>query len=98
MLSLPELCLFALVALFLGLPVFWAWRLALLYLFRPAAPPLDDAELPSVAVIVPLRGADPSLAACLRGVLRQDYPRYRVRIMIDSPSDPAWGVVPRILS
>jgi Glycosyl transferase family 21 len=97
MLTPPEFVLLALVALFLGLPVFWAWRLAFWYLFREASPPLADSELPSVAVILPLRGADPSLRACLRGLLNQDYPRYGVRIIIDSLVDPAWDVVPPIL-
>jgi hypothetical protein len=98
MLTLPELLLLAYVAFFLALPVFWGWRLALLYVFRPAAPPLADADLPSVAVILPLRGADPSLRGCLGGLLDQDYPRYSVRIVIDSLADPAWDLVPEILA
>jgi cellulose synthase/poly-beta-1,6-N-acetylglucosamine synthase-like glycosyltransferase len=54
-------------------------------------------ELPHVAVLLPLRGADPSLAACLRGLLNQDYPRYDLRIIIDSREDPAWNLVHEIL-
>jgi glycosyl transferase family 2 len=88
-----EALLFALTALGLGLPVWWAWRLVGLYLFRPADPPLPEADLPKVAVLLPLRGADPSLRDCLRGLLRQDYPRYSVRVVVDSPEDPAWEFV-----
>jgi hypothetical protein len=46
-----------------------------------------------VAVILPVRGADPSLAACLDGLLTQNYPRYDVRIVIDHRADPAGPVV-----
>src|SRR5262249_12282119 len=48
---------------------------------------------PRVAVVLPVRGADPSLPACLDGLLRQDYPRYDVRVVVDSPTDPAWAAV-----
>ena len=47
---------------------------------------------------LPLRGADPSLEACLEGLLAQDYPAYRVHIVIDSAEDPAQAVVARILA
>src|SRR4051812_44958773 len=98
MLTLSEMVLFALTAFFLALPVWWQLRLIWLYWFRPADPPLLEAELPEVAVLLPLRGADPSLRDCLRGLLRQDYPRYSVRIIIDSPQDPAWELVRSILA
>lgn len=54
--------------------------------------------LPEVAVLLPLRGADPSLEACLKGLLAQDYPAYRVHIVIDSDEDPAQAVVARVLA
>src|SRR5205807_1146701 len=62
----------------------------------PTAP--ATGPLPSVTVILPLRGADPSLARCLHGLLHQDYPRYAVRIVVDSPDDPAWGKVQELLA
>jgi cellulose synthase/poly-beta-1,6-N-acetylglucosamine synthase-like glycosyltransferase len=54
--------------------------------------------LPEAAVLLPLRGADPSLEACLKGLLAQDYPAYRVHIVIDSDEDPAQAVVARVLA
>ena len=81
-----------LVLVFLGAQVFWAWRLALRY--PPAEPPaVPDEEWPRVAVILPTRGADPSLADCLETLLNLDYPHYDIRIVVDSEDDPAWGVV-----
>jgi glycosyltransferase involved in cell wall biosynthesis len=60
--------------------------------FKPPQP------LPEVAVLLPLRGADPSLEACLKGLLAQDYPAYRVHIVIDSDDDPAQAVVARAIA
>jgi cellulose synthase/poly-beta-1,6-N-acetylglucosamine synthase-like glycosyltransferase len=54
--------------------------------------------LPEVAVVLSLRGADQTLEACLEGLLAQDYPDYRLHIVIDSAEDPAQAVVARILA
>ena len=59
--------------------------------FRP-----EDDPCPKAAVILCLRGADPSLAECLRGALRQDYPDCELRVVVDSPDDPAWKVLNKI--
>src|SRR5439155_52717 len=56
----------------------WAWRFVALYRRRPAKP-IADEQLPRAAVILSLRGADPSLAGCLRGLLAQNYPHYDVK-------------------
>jgi cellulose synthase/poly-beta-1,6-N-acetylglucosamine synthase-like glycosyltransferase len=40
-------------------------------------------------VILCLRGADPFLDWCLGGLVRQDYPNYRVLIVVDSAQDEA---------
>jgi Glycosyl transferase family 21 len=53
---------------------------------------------PEVMVVLPLRGADPSLEACLKGLLAQDYPAYGVHIVIDSAEDPAQALVARLLA
>ncbi len=59
---------------------------------RKPQPTLDDAACPPVAVILCLRGVDPSLEHCLDGLLDQDYPRYEVWIVVDHADDPARGV------
>lgn len=55
--------------------------------------PVSDGDLPKAAVILSLRGADPSLRRCLEGLLQQDYPDYEVRIVVDSEDDPSASVV-----
>jgi cellulose synthase/poly-beta-1,6-N-acetylglucosamine synthase-like glycosyltransferase len=77
--------LLLLVANFPAVAWFW-WRLR-----RPAVPRAED-RLPKVAVVLCLRGADPTLERCLEGLLTQDYPYYVVVIIVDHPSDPAWEI------
>jgi hypothetical protein len=76
-----------------GMAAAWAWfAYRLRKRFKPPQP------LPEVAVVLPLRGADPSLEACLKGLLAQDYPAYHVHIVIDSAEDPAQVLVAGLLA
>src|SRR5690348_1944671 len=89
------ICLVALAAL-VWLQLLWGW--CFVRQFPPQRVQLtEEGELPCVVVVLPIRGADPSLAACLRGLLNQDYPRYELRIIIDSLEDPAWSLVHQVL-
>lgn len=86
----------AVLAAILVWQLLWGWH------FIRQFPPqtiqaTDTTELPYVVVVLPIRGADPSLAACLRGLLNQDYARYELRIIIDSLEDPAWSLVHQVL-
>jgi glycosyltransferase involved in cell wall biosynthesis len=88
-------CLSVLIVI-LSWQLIWAWGFA--KQFPPQTKRLyNDEELPRVVVLLPIRGADPSLAGCLRGLLNQDYPHYEIRIIIDSLKDPAWTLVQGIL-
>lgn len=70
------------------------WALVTAWILRRRSAPLSsNAELPRVAVLLCLRGADPNLDLCLRRLLAQDYPDYEIFIAVDSKSDPAWAVV-----
>ncbi|NJR67747.1 MAG: glycosyltransferase family 2 protein [Synechococcales cyanobacterium CRU_2_2] len=51
---------------------------------------LDDQSLPSAAVIMSVRGLDPSLYECVKSLLEQDYPSYLLKIVVDSEEDAAW--------
>lgn len=56
-------------------------------------PRLADDDCPKAAVILCLRGGDPFLPHCLDGLSRQDYPRFTTIVIVDSPEDPAYGIV-----
>lgn len=75
----------------------WAVRFSALYP-PPTSVTDDETDLPRVAVLLAVRGADPSLPACLEGLLTQNYPDYELRIIIDSRSDPAWEIVTATLA
>ena len=44
---------------------------------------------PATAVILCLRGDDPSLNDCLNSLLAQDYPSFEIHFVLDSQQDPA---------
>ena len=49
-----------------------------------------DEACPSALIVLCLRGADPFLRRCLLGLLTQDYPRFKILIVVDHRDDPAW--------
>lgn len=54
---------------------------------------LSDEACPTSAVILCLRGGDPFLSKCIDGLMAQDYPNYRVIIMVDHPQDPSVAIL-----
>jgi cellulose synthase/poly-beta-1,6-N-acetylglucosamine synthase-like glycosyltransferase len=90
--SLLGICLVATCAIVAGIQAGMSWRLRQAFL-RPAQPLLTDFECPHVIAVLCLRGTDPFLPTMLRGLLEQDYPRYRVRVVVDSANDPVRQVV-----
>ena len=52
---------------------------------------------PRVAVVLCLRGSDPSLNACLESLLAQDYGNFEVHFVIDAPEDPAVKTIRKFL-
>lgn len=52
---------------------------------------------PPARVLLCLRGADPFLDRCLRGLATQDYPNYKVIIIIDSATDESLPQVQALL-
>lgn len=57
----------------------------------------DTRYQPEVLVILPVRGADDTLAHCIEALARQDYDHYRVRVVLDSNTDPGWRVIDEVL-
>ncbi|WP_016950929.1 glycosyltransferase family 2 protein [Anabaena sp. PCC 7108] len=62
------------------------------YLRSYKQPLISDEQLPKTAVILCLRGADPFLPNCVRSLLQQNYPQYDLKLIIDSPEDPAFKI------
>jgi glycosyltransferase involved in cell wall biosynthesis len=58
-------------------------------LWTPGPTPLGDVECPLALIVLCLRGEDPFLPRTLRALLSQDYPNYRVRVVLDSAEDDA---------
>lgn len=88
----------AMAALVVGQGVFvllWYRQMAR----RPAAPfeaglsPEPAAHGGAAAVVLCVRGPDPSLSECLAALDRLSWPDYEVFIGLDSPDDPAWPIV-----
>lgn len=52
-----------------------------------------ETQSPPSAVILCVRGADPTLAACLDGLLSQDHPDMEIHIVLDCATDPAGDTV-----
>jgi len=73
----------------------WAYLRALRRVNRGL---LSDPEIPKAAVILSVRGIDPHLEACLRGILQQDYPNYHLHVVVDSEKDPALPVLKQVLT
>jgi cellulose synthase/poly-beta-1,6-N-acetylglucosamine synthase-like glycosyltransferase len=96
MLVVSSVTVVAIVVVLLAVQLAWGWRFVRQFSSQPLYAVHDD-QLPRVLVILPVRGADPSLEACLRGLSKQDYPRYDIRVIVDSREDPAWNVVHDIL-
>src|SRR5438105_2967893 len=89
-LDIAMIGVFVVLGAFALLPAYWAWRLILFYWRHSRVTPAAPAPCPRVAVILCLRGADPSLDACLNGLLHQDFPHYQVQIVVDNRTDSAW--------
>ena len=87
-------------AFFALLPLIWSWRFNR-HIRWPGNVLSGRNAWPEVAVVLPLRGADPSIEHCLAGLLHQNYPSYSVHIVIDSADPlgescrPCWRVSQR---
>jgi cellulose synthase/poly-beta-1,6-N-acetylglucosamine synthase-like glycosyltransferase len=67
-------------------------------LFQPKPAVLEDAQCPKAAVLLSVRGNDPFLGDCVASLLRQDYPTFDIRIIVDHETDPSWRVIQDIVT
>lgn len=54
------------------------------------------ASFPRAAVVLSIRGPDPCLEANMAAILDQDYPDFRLFVVVDSVHDSAWPHVKRV--
>jgi hypothetical protein len=92
--SLVQTLTWIIAGLILGQSALLFAYVRFLYWFR--RPALADSECPRAAVVLCVRGLDPFLPACLKGLFHQDYPDYDVWIVVDSIHDAAWPVVNKL--
>ncbi|MDC3223534.1 glycosyltransferase family 2 protein [Mariniblastus sp.] len=57
-----------------------------------------ESDQAMTAVIMSVRGCDPTFEASLTGILQQQYAHYQVHLVIDHREDPAWGIATQIKS
>ena len=60
------------------------------HLRRSDRPGFNEFRPPAV-VIVPFKGIDHEAVANLHGLFKQDYPQYRLILVVESEDDPAYG-------
>jgi hypothetical protein len=65
---------------------------------RPELQLLPDNACPAAMALLCLRGTDPFLPNTLRKLFQQDYPNYRIRVVIDSATDPARSLVEQAIA
>lgn len=73
-----------------------AWSFARHRRRELALPPPDDADLPPVSLLKPLRGVVPETRANLESCLRIDYPGLQVVFGVADADDPAVALVRRL--
>lgn len=83
-------CLIAMLAMLVGQGVYvWLYVRSL----RQSKPVSSETFRPPVAVLLCIRGRDPSLGDCLKALDRLDWPDYEIFCGFDSEKDEAFGFV-----
>ena len=53
---------------------------------------------PSAAVVLTIRGCDPTLERTIRALIQQNYSDYQIHLVIDNRTDAAWNLVNGVVS
>lgn len=59
---------------------------------------VDLQDLPSgrAAVLLAVRGSDPSFADCIASLIQQSHDDFEIHVVVDSETDPAWDAIHRV--
>lgn len=70
------------------------WRICLWLDYRPM-PPIDEAELPTVSVIIPAYNEGALVRKAIESVTHSDYPRHKLQVIAvdDGSSDDTWEMI-----
>ncbi|MDB4766209.1 glycosyltransferase family 2 protein [bacterium] len=60
------------------------------------SPALPSAQQENAVVIMAVRGCDPTLKKTVKGLLNQNFGDYRIVVVVDNRSDPAWKLLQQI--
>lgn len=66
------------------------------YVRRCRAQEIDDYA-PPAAVVIPVTGADAALESNISAFMVQDYPQYRLVLVVEDENDPAYGTLSALL-
>lgn len=59
-------------------------------------PEIDHRQLPLVSILVPARNEAANIAACVRSLLGQDYPRFELLVLDDQSEDATGAILARL--
>jgi len=70
------------------------WRICLWLSYRPM-PPIDEAELPTISVIIPAYNEGALVRKSIDSVTHSDYPRHKLQVIAvdDGSSDDTWDYI-----
>lgn len=93
--TLAHAIVFGLLVLFLTQYLF-LWAFLRVLRSNTAIGALGE-PMPKVAVILSVRGPDPTLPDCILGLFQQRYPDFEIIIVLDDPHDPAADVLRELI-
>lgn len=70
--------------------------LRLVGMFRTYSNPQTEFGFPKAAIILAVRGPDPTLEQNVRALAAQEYLNYKLFIVVDHVDDPAWKIVEQV--
>lgn len=72
--------------------------LRLMRVSKTSNPNSEKAIAPQgrAAVLLAVRGMDPSFRTCLTSLLNQDYKDFEIHVVVDSKEDPAWNAIQQV--
>jgi ceramide glucosyltransferase len=68
-----------------------------LFAYRRTQKTIFSPYFPSACVIVPCKGIGPGFVENIQGFMSQDYPKYMLKLIVDSPDDPAYLTIQQLM-